>query len=205
MYKTMMPLAFAASLLLGASAHAQSPASPDPSAVQGGVYAVEPAHTQVMFSVLHIGFTSYGGVFSKASGELKLDPKTLAATELNVSVPVTTVATTSTVLDDELRGAEWLDAGKYPAMTFHSTKITKTGPATADVAGELSIHGVTRPVVLKARFIGAGVNPLDKSYTAGFQVSGEIKRSEFGVTKYVPLISDEVHLTINAAFHKKAS
>jgi polyisoprenoid-binding protein YceI len=205
MTKIMMPLAFAASMLLGAAAHAQSPASPNPATVQGGAYVVEGNHTQVMFTVSHLGFSNFSGVFSKATGELKLDPKTLAATELNVSVPVETVTTTNTTLNDELRSGDWLDATKYPAMTFHSTKITKTGPSTANVAGELTLHGVTRPVVLKARFIGAGMNPLDKSYTAGFEVSGEIKRAEFGVTKYVPLVSDEVHLTINAAFHKKAS
>ena len=87
-------------------------------------------------------------------------------------------------------------------MRFRATKITRTGPSTATVAGELTLHGVTRPVVFKAKFVGAGVNPLDKSYTAGFAASGVIKRSEFGVTTYVPMISDDVELTINAAFHK---
>jgi polyisoprenoid-binding protein YceI len=87
-------------------------------------------------------------------------------------------------------------------MRFHATKITRTGAATATVAGELTLHGVTRPVVLKAKFIGAGVNPLDKSYTTGFAATGVIKRSAFGVTTYVPMISDEVELSINAAFHK---
>jgi polyisoprenoid-binding protein YceI len=205
MTKSMMPLALAASLLLGATAHAQSPASSDPAAVQGGVYAVEPGHTQVMFGVLHVGFTNYYGVFSKASGELKLNPKTLENSQLDVTVPISSVATTSTVLDEELRGEQWLDAQKYPTMTFHSTKITRTGPSTADVAGDLTLHGVTRPVVLKAQLVGAGVNPLDKSYNAGFQISGEIKRSDFGVKTYVPLISDEVHLMISGAFKKKAS
>jgi polyisoprenoid-binding protein YceI len=201
MTKSMMPLAFAASLLLGAAAHAQTA----PAAVQAGAYAVEPYHTQVGFSVNHMGFTEYSGVFSKASGDLSLDPKTLAATKLDITVPVETVATTSTKLDEELRGAQWLDGAKYPTMTFRSTKITKTGADTADVAGQLTLHGVTQPVVLKARFVGAGVNPLDKSYTVGFQVTGDIKRSDFGVKTYVPLIGDEVHLNIAAAFTKKAS
>jgi polyisoprenoid-binding protein YceI len=155
--------------------------------------------------VLHIGFTNYYGVFSKTSGELKLDPKALENSQLDVSVPVSSVATTSTVLDEELRSDQWLDAQKYPTMAFHSTRITRTGPSTADVAGDLTLHGVTRPVVLKAQFIGAGVNPLNKSYNAGFQISGEIKRSEFGVKTYVPVISDEVHLIISGAFQKKAS
>jgi polyisoprenoid-binding protein YceI len=201
MTKSMMPLAFAASLLLGASAHAQTA----PAAVQAGAYAVEPGHTQVGFTVNHMGFTEYSGVFSKASGDLTLDPKTLAATKLDITVPIESVATTSTKLNEELRGDQWLDAAKYPTMSFRSTKITRTGADTADVAGQLTLHGVTQPVVLKARFIGAGPNPLSKAYTVGFQVTGEIKRSEFGVKTYVPLIGDEVHLNIAAAFEKKAS
>jgi polyisoprenoid-binding protein YceI len=69
--------------------------------------------------------------------------------------------------------------------------------------GDLTLHGVTKSVTLDARFIGSGVNPLDKKYTAGFEITGDIKRSDFGVTKYVPLIGDTVHLSINAAFEKQ--
>jgi len=198
----LMPVAILAASVSVVAAHAKTPSASDPAAAQGGVYAVEPYHTQVGFSVLHLGFSRYGGVFSNASGELKLDPKSLGATSLDVSVPVSSVQTTSAKLDGELKSDQWLDAGKFPTMRFHSTKITRTGPSTATVEGELTLHGVTRPAVLKARFVGAGVNPLDKTYTAGFSASGVIKRSEFGVTTYVPMISDDVELTINAAFHK---
>jgi polyisoprenoid-binding protein YceI len=198
----LTPLAFAASALLATTAHAQVPGVPDPGAVAAGIYDVEHYHTQVGFSVLHMGFTRYDGVFSNASGQLKLDPRTLDATALDVTVPVDTVQTTSTKLDGELKSDQWLDAGRFPTMRFRSTKITRTGPSTAKVAGELTLHGVTRPVVLNAKFVGAGVNPLDKSFTVGFSASGVIKRSEFGVAAYVPMISDEVELAINAAFHK---
>jgi polyisoprenoid-binding protein YceI len=201
----MTSLAFAASLLLGAAARAQSAPSTNAAAIQTGTYAVEPDHTQVGFSVLHLGFTYYGGMFSKASGDMTLDPKTLATTKLDISVPVDSVATTSPKLDDELRGDKWLDAQKYPTMSFHSTTIVRTGPSSASVAGDLTLHGVTRPIVLKARFVGAGVNPLRKAYTVGFHVTGEFKRSDFGVKGYVPMIGDDVQLNIEAAFEKKAS
>ena len=203
MTKTMMSLASAVSLLLAAAAQAQGSAGP--ATVPAGAYAIEPVHTQVEFSVLHLGFTNYGGVFSNASGDLTLDPKSLAAAKLDIAVPVNTVATTSDKLNEELRGAQWLDAQQYPTMTFHSTKIARTGPTTADVAGELTLHGVTKPVVLKAQFVGAGVNPLSKAYTVGFQVTGKIKRSDFGVKTYLPVIGDEVQLNIAAAFEKKGS
>ena len=87
-------------------------------------------------------------------------------------------------------------------MTFHSTAVTPTGATTADVAGELTLHGVTKPVTLKVKFNSAGPNPLTKAYTTGFQVSGVVKRSDFGVSMYVPMVGDDVDLTISAAFEK---
>jgi polyisoprenoid-binding protein YceI len=204
MNKTLLSLTLAAGLLMSAGAQAQGPAA-NPTAVPGGAYAVEPGHTQVLFSVLHMGFTNYNGAFSKASGVLKLDPEALSATALDVTVPVASVSTTSAKLDEELRGDQWLDAAKYPDMHLHATTITRTGPSTANIVGELTLHGATRPVMLKARFIGAGVDPLSKAYTVGFQVHGMIKRSEFGVKTYVPLIGDDLDITINAAFVKAPS
>lgn len=202
MARPITAFAVLASAALAVSARAQAPASADPASVQSGVYVVEPDHTQVGFSVLHLGFSRYDGVFSKASGELKLDPQALQATSLDVTVPVDSVQTTSVKLDGVLKSDQWLNAAKYPTMRFRSTSINRTGPATATIAGDLTLHGVTRPVVLKARLVGAGVNPLDRTYTAGFFVTGVIKRSDFGVDALVPMVSDQVGLTINAAFHK---
>jgi polyisoprenoid-binding protein YceI len=141
-------------------------------------------------------------MFSGASGELKLDPGHPAESTLAVSVPVASVLTTVAPLDAELKGADWFDAAKFPAATFRSTKVTSTGPDSATIDGELTLHGVTRPIALEARFIGAGTNPLDHHLTAGFSASGVIKRSDFGVSKYVPLVGDEVRLTIAGAFEK---
>lgn len=194
-----------AALGLAAAANAQAPANPDPAAVQPGAYAVEPEHTQVVFRVSHLGFTTYFGEFSGASGSLVLDPRDPAADRLEVTIPMASVHTTSAKLDEELRGGEWFDAARFPTATFRSTRVSPTGANSADVEGMLTLHGVTRPAVLHARFNGAGVNPLDKGYTAGFEVSGHIKRSEFGVSKYVPLVGDDVELIISGAFEKKPS
>jgi polyisoprenoid-binding protein YceI len=136
---------------------------------------------------------------------LTLDGANPAASNLQVSVPTASVTTLSAKLTDELKSAQWLDAATYPAMTFRSTKVTLTGPDTADVAGDLTLHGVTRPVVLKAKLNRGGVNPMTKAYTIGFEVSGHIKRSDFGVSQYVPLIGDDVELIISAPFERKPS
>jgi polyisoprenoid-binding protein YceI len=171
-----------------------------PQAVKPGTYKVEPQHTQVIFSVSHFGFTNFSGFLSGASGTLVLDPKNPAASTLTVSIPIQSVATTSSVLNEELRGAQWLDATKFPTATFTSTKVTPTGERTATIDGTLTLHGVSKPVTLQAHLGGAGVNPLDKAYTVGFAVTGVIKRGDFGVKEDLPVVGNDVHLTIAGAF-----
>lgn len=200
----LAPLAAVALLGLGASLQAQMPANPSPAAAQAGTYAVEPYHTRVLFSVNHLGFSTWYGEFTGVSGSLTLDPAKLAASHIEISIPTASISTSNAKLDDELKGDKWFNAAQFATISFKSTKIARTGANTADVTGSLTFHGVTKPVVLKAKFNGAGVNPLDKAYTTGFEVSGDIKRSDFGVTTYVPLVGDEVHLIISAAFEKKA-
>jgi len=168
--------------------------------VKPGVYQVEPYHTQVLFTVSHFGLSEFSGVLTGAAGSLKLDPAKPENSKLEVTVDAATILTPVQKLTDELKDAEWLDAGKFPKASFVSTRITPTGPNEATIAGELTLHGVTKPLVLKAHFVGAGVNPITKGYTVGFDGQGVIKRTEFGVSKYAPMIGDEVHLTIHAAF-----
>jgi polyisoprenoid-binding protein YceI len=173
-----------------------------PSEVKPGTYAVEPTHTRIAFAVSHMGFTTWFGDFTNASGTLTLNPAKPSASTLEVVVPIASVSTTNAKLDGELKEADWFDAAKYPTATFKAAHISAMG-GNAKVAGTLTLHGVTRPVVFGVKFNGAGVNPLDKAYTVGFEVRGQIKRSDFGVTKYVPLVGDDVQLIISAAFEKK--
>lgn len=171
--------------------------------VEAGNYVVEPAHTQIMFSVNHMGLSTFYGMFSNASGSLTLDPKTLSASSVSVSVPVDSVSTTSAKLTEYLKSSGWLDAQRDPVMVFKSTRITATGPRTAQMVGNLTIHGITRPVTFEVVFHGAGTNPLDQSYTVGFDAAATIRRTEFGVNKYVQLVSNETVITISAAFEKR--
>jgi len=200
-------------LALAGSAMAQPPkaqppkappfvAEKDPTKIQGGAYVVEPEHTRVMFAVSHKGFTIYYGQFSKVSGTLMLDTTNPAASKFDISVPVETVSTTNSVLDGELRNKPWMDAPDFPTITFKSVSVKPTGPTTADVTGDFTFHGVTKPLTLKVKFNAAGNDPQDKFYVAGFTVTGAIKRSDFGMGVAVPLIGDDVDLIISAAFKK---
>ncbi len=189
--------------LVSTPAFAQFPASTNPAKIESGAYSVDPAHTQVLFAVSHMGFTTYYGRFANASGTLDLSSKDPAASSLQIAVPTSTVSTTSDKLNEELKGAQWFDAPKFPEISFKSVKVTRTGQDTAQVTGDLTLHGVTKRVTLAARFNGAGVNPLDKKYTVGFRATGTIRRSDFGMTTYVPLIGDQIELTLSGAFERQ--
>lgn len=194
--------ALMAMTVFGAVSHvsAQQVSTPDPSAVRAGTYKIEPYHTQVGFTLSHFGFSNFSGFFSGASGSLTIDPAHLSAGSLDVTVPVQSVETTVPKLDGELKGAQWFDADQFPNATFRSTRIVRTGANTADITGNLTLHGVTQPITLKARLVGSGTNPLDKMFTVGFEATGTIARSRFGVRQYVPLVGDDVTLTIAGAF-----
>lgn len=179
---------------------AQQIASNDSGSVKAGTYTVEPLHTQISFSISHFGFSNFSGLLSGASGTLTLDPGRLTVSKVDVSVPVQSIQTTVTPLTEELKGDKWFDATHFPYATFVSTKITKTGPNTATIAGDLTMHGVTEPITLTAHLVGSGTNPLDKSFTVGFEATTVIKRSDFGIKAYLPLLGDDVTLRIDAAF-----
>lgn len=189
-------------LAIVTAAGAWAQASNNPAQVKAGTYTVEPYHTQVGFTLSHLGFTEFSGVFSQVSGTLAIDPANIAGAKLDVTIPIASVLTTSTKLNEELQGAQWFDAAKFPTAHFVSTKVTPIDATSAAITGDFTLHGVTRPVTLKARFVGAGVNPIDKAETVGFSVSGTIKRTEFGVSQYAPLLGDEVRLSIAGAFVK---
>jgi polyisoprenoid-binding protein YceI len=186
----------ALTLTLAAGAAAQAPKAAGP---ESGTYAVEPTHTRVLFGVDHMGTSTWYGDFTHASGTLKLDVKNPAASQLEVSVPMDSVSTTNTVLDGELKSPDWFDAAKFPTMTFKSTKITVTGPGRANVAGELTLHGVTKPVTLTAELGGFGDGQVPGSKVLGISASTEINRTDFGVGAGIPsaMLSDKIKIELD--------
>ncbi len=178
-------------------------ATVDPGSVKSGTYALETSHARVVFSLTHMGFSTWYGDFSGSTGTLNIDPKVPGAAKLDITIPTGQVTTTNAIVDRELKSPGWFDAEKYPAITFHSTSVVSTGPTTAKVTGDLTFHGVTKPVDLDVTFKGAGTNPLSRAYTVGFDARGSLKRSDFGVSKYVPMVGDQVELMISAPFERK--
>jgi polyisoprenoid-binding protein YceI len=193
-------LGLAAALTLSSAGAAQAQLTTSPAAARAGTYTADPAHSKITWSITHFGFSTYIGQFSHVDATLKVDPKAVGATALEATVDTSSLGTLNPALDTHLKSKDFLDVAAFPTATFKATKVTQTGEKTADVAGDLTLHGVTKPVVVHATFKQAGPNPVDKKYELGFAGSAEILRSDFGIKTYLPAISDKVTLTIEAEF-----
>lgn len=171
----------------------------DATKVGSGTYNVEPDHTQVIFTVSHLGFTNYTGQFVQPTGSLVIDKAKPGNDKVDVVFDVAKITSTSDHLNEYIQKPEFFDAAKYPQGRFTSTSVVRNGDK-AKITGNLTLKGVTKSVVLDARFVGTGVDPMTKATIVGFAASTSIKRSDFGISFGVPMISDKVDLTINAAF-----
>ena len=192
-------LGLAAALTLSAGA-ANAQLTTVPAETRAGAYVLDSAHGKITWAVTHFGFSTYIGQFARVDAKLTVDPATPSAAVLDATIDTTSLGTLNEALDKHLKSPDFLDVAKFPTAAFHATKITRTGDRTADIVGDLTLHGVTRPVLVQATFLQGGANPMDKRYELGFSGSAKIKRSDFGITAYVPAISDEVTLTIEAEF-----
>lgn len=197
-------VAAAALALLASPVSAQAPAASSTAAakaVAAGTYRVDPNHTQVIWSLDHLGFSRLTGMVGQFTGELHLDPAKPQAATLAVDIPLSGLTVTSPAFAHHLTTADLFDTAKFPTARFVSKTVTVNGES-ATITGDLTLHGVTKPVVLDARFYGAGTNPMSKAVTIGFSATAKLKRSEFGLGYAVPAVSDEVSLDIAAAFEK---
>ncbi|GLK78415.1 YceI family protein [Methylopila turkensis] len=177
------------------------PGKADVARVTAGTYKVDPNHTQVAWSVDHFGFSTLFGLFGQPTGSLTIDPKEPAKATVEVTFPISGLSVTSDKFASHLAGGDFFDAEKFPSARFKSRSVTVSGEK-AVIEGDLTVRGVTKPVRLDASFHGAGVNPMNKAETVGFSATTKIKRSDFGLGAYVPAVSDEVTVTIVAAFEK---
>lgn len=206
-----LPLALAALSLTAAAAWAQMPALPgvaDKSRVTAGTYQADPGHTLVGWRVDHFGFTDYFGLFGDIAGTLVLDPANPAAARVDVTIPIDPTVASKGLRDHLLRGgkdgkpADFFGPDPQPARFVSRTVTVGADGMTAVIVGDLTLNGRTAPVALQARFNGAGANPMNKKETVGFQATGVLKRSQFGIAYGIPMVSDEVELDISAAFEK---
>ena len=185
---------------------------PESAGPPAGQYHLDPAHARLMFSVNHLGFSDYTAFFRKFEASLAFDPAAPETMTLEAKVDPASVETlypdATYDFNAAIAGPEFLDAAKFPEMTFKSTQVRQTGPNAALVTGDLTLHGVTKPVTLRVRYNGgyAG-NPLDPGGARiGFSAEGALFRSDFGVAFGIPApgttmgVFDQVAIRIEAEF-----
>ena len=159
-------------------------------------YKLDPGHTMVLFSWNHFGYSNPVADFGLGEGTLVFDEQHPAQSSVEVTLPLANLDTHVPALDKHLKEADFFDADKYPTVTFKSTKVQPLGGHKFKVTGDLTVHGVTRPVVLDATLNKVGPHPMTKAQAIGFDATTTLKRADFGVGAYVPNVSDEITIRI---------
>jgi polyisoprenoid-binding protein YceI len=134
---------------------------------------------------------------------MNFDAKAPEKSTLTVTIPIESIDTNHAELEGKLKGAEWFDAAQFPTATFTSTSIEKLSDTTGKVTGNFTLHGITKPVTLDVTFNGAGSNPFSNKPMLGFSAKGAIKRSDFGISQFIPMVGDDVSIAIESELQLK--
>ncbi|MEL4892962.1 YceI family protein [Xanthomonas protegens] len=206
--KLLLPLAMALAVVVAqpaTSAFAASAAAAAAAKGVSGTYTLDPAHTDVLVQWSHFGFSNPSAHFGDVDGTLVYNAQDVSKSSVNVTLPLSGLNSFTAKFDEHLKSGDFFDAAKFPTATFKSTKVTSAGGNKLTVAGDLTIKGTTKPVVLAVTLNGAGPHPMKKVPALGFDATTTVKRSDFGLGAYVPNVSDEVKIritteaTLNAA------
>jgi polyisoprenoid-binding protein YceI len=176
----------------------------DPASAPSGAYTLDPSHSQVLFSIAHLGLTQFYGRFDRLSGTLDFDSGAPEKGKTAITIDTTSLDTPSNGVNDELK-SEVFGTRAFPNATFKSVSVERTGPDTGRMTGDLTIRNVTKSVTLDVTFEGGEEDPLNGSYALGFKATGTIKRTDFGLTgmEWAPLVGDDVSLVIEAMFEQR--
>ena len=200
--KLLSSLALAAGLALAAAVPASAQLATD---VPAGTFKIDPTHVSVTWKVMHMGLSNYTARFAKIDGTLTFDPAKPETSKLSATIDPTSIKTDFPFVEKEnfdkvlATSAKWFNSEFFDKIEFKSTAVKMTGAKTADVTGDLTLLGVTKPVVLKVTFNGGmAAHPMSKKPAVGFSATGTVKRSEFGMTANIPFIGDDVAVLIEA-------
>jgi polyisoprenoid-binding protein YceI len=180
--------------------------------VPAGEYKMDHAHSTLIFRINHLGFSNYTARFRRFDAQLQFDPRNLPATQLTATIDPRSIETDfpdpKYNFNAELAGEQWLNAAKFPEIAFRTTQVEDLGNQAMRVHGELTLHGVTRPIVLEATYNGGYVgHPMDPNARVGFSARGVLRRSEFGISGGIPQagtnmgVGDQVTVVIESEFN----
>lgn len=185
----MKKLALTTALLIGLSA--------SNAALAQTTYTVDPSHTNVLLNVSHGGFSDMTIEAVNPEGTIIFDQENPENSSVNIIMKSANIDGDGEKFNEHLHSADFFNVAEYPEITFKSTKIEVTDDNEGKITGDLTLRGVTKPVVLEVDFNKAGENPFSKKQTIGFTAEGEIKRSDFGIEYALPFVEDEVEIDIN--------
>jgi polyisoprenoid-binding protein YceI len=167
-------------------------------AAQAGTWQIDPNHSAAQFSVRHLGVSTVRGAFTKVAGTVKYDPADPSQDSLEATIDANSVDTRVEMRDNDLRSARFFDAQKYPTITFRSKQTKAAGPGKLQITGDLTIHGVTKEVVLDVDGPSAPIkDPMGKGQRMGASATTKISRQEFGVSALPGTVGDEITITID--------
>jgi polyisoprenoid-binding protein YceI len=165
-------------------------------------YVVEPTHTFARFSYDHMGYSTFRARFDTTSGEITLDTAKKTGS-VDITIDAASISTGVPKFNDHLKSAEFFDVAKYPTITFKATDLKFDGDKLASVTGTLDLHGVQKPLTLTVTRFHCAPHPMTKAPACGADATGTLKRSDFGLGLYAPLVGDEVTLMIEVEAHLK--
>ncbi|MGF1447291.1 MAG: YceI family protein [Pikeienuella sp.] len=161
-------------------------------------FILDKSHAHVKFSVDHLGFSQTIGHFRDFDAEINFDPTDIEAAQVRFVIEAASIDTFWEARDEHIRGADFLDVANHPEIVFASTDVVQTGDETAQITGDLTIRGVTKPIIFQAELNKIGPSPFDPAKTvAGFVVTGVIDRTEFGITYAAPAVGVEIPVEIH--------
>ena len=166
------------------------------SALAADAYTIDSRHTFPHFEINHLGFSTQHGRFNNTRGTVVVDKGVSNGGNINIIIDADSINTGLEELEDHLRSADFLDADRYPEIKFVSTQLLFNQYNLIAVDGNLTLHGVTRPVHLKVDFFHCDTHPITQKHVCGVNASTAIMRSEFGIDKYLPLIGNAVKITL---------
>ncbi len=171
------------------------------SAFAADSYTIDPRHTFPSFEINHLGFSTQRGRFNTSAGKITLDTAAKSGS-IAVTIDAASVDTGLAELEKHIQSEEFFEVAKYPTITFTSRNLKFDGDKLAGADGDFTLHGVTRPVSLLIDHFRCAPHPMNKKPTCGANATATIKRSEFGITKYLPAVGDEVKIIIQVEFTK---
>ena len=168
-------------------------------------YTIDTTHSRITFYVNHFGFSNSVGEFKIADGTFTFDNDDWSKSKVEAKIPVQSLELGEAKWNTHVLSADFLESAKYPEISFASRKVEKLDATHGKLYGDLTIKGVTKPVVLDLTVNKVGEHPMRKTPAAGFTATTTVRRSEFGVTMYVPAVADDVVIRIEVeAFVPKA-